>query len=178
MRLSTTIYIDIQGSSKSQLRNTPDLKYYKNEIHKNGLFSQELVQQVPNSELIFNVFPANIEKKNQKNKESGAHFLIKSPQHCISFHHINVGWAFTSTEEEEIGRTVRKILTDCSILITHLSSDELSGGSRPPPLPPLSGEVFTGNDSSTTTFSSLSCKTVARTRHDFLANHKENESFH
>lgn len=123
-------------------------------------------------------FPPISKKKTKKTKKAVHSFLIKSPQHCISFHHINVGWAFTSTEEEEIGRTVRKILTDCSILITHLSSDELSGGSRPPPLPPLSGEVFTGNDSSTTTFSSLSCKTVARTRHDFLANHKDNVSFH
>ena len=78
--------------------------------------------------------------------------------------------------EREISCTVRKIFTDCSNLIAHLSNapeDELSGGSLslPLPFPPSPGEVFAGNDSSTTTFSSFSFKTVARTRHDFLDYH-------
>jgi hypothetical protein len=96
--------------------------------------------------------------------------LAKVQQNSISFHEINVRSKFTWTEKEEVSHTVRKIFTDCSALITHLSNDELSGGSLPLPFPPSSGEVFGGNDSSTTTFSSFSCKTVARTQNDFLAN--------
>ena len=62
--------------------------------------------------------------------------------------------------------TVRKILTDCSNLIIHLSNeleDELLVDS--PLLPWLVSirGLLEGTDSSTTTFSSLSCNIVAWT---------------